>query len=83
MTQAIAPPVGADFVRPLNLPAVERELLSMQTVIFQRGALPAEYSPLLDRVLEAWEFYRPSQPQGYQGHIDLLISRILGAARVK
>lgn len=77
MLDAIAPPTGVNLLRPLSLPALERELLTMQAVIKAGGHLPATYQPLLDRVLDAWEFYRPSQPQGHQGHIDALIAGIL------
>ena len=82
MAQATTPTVGVNLLRPLSLPAIERELLTMQAVIKQnRGSLPAEYGPLFDRVQDAWDYYRPTQPQGHQLHIDQLIASVHGAVR--
>ncbi len=76
-----APIPEVNLLRPLSLPALERELLTMQALVRCRRHLPAEYWPLFDRCCEAWEFYRPTQPAGHKAHIDRLIAQIYGGVR--
>jgi hypothetical protein len=78
MPKRKAPTVGINFVRPLSLPEIERELLNMKAIKGARGELPAEYGPLFGRIQDAWEYYRPTQPQGHQLHIDSLIASVHG-----
>lgn len=82
MPKTQAPTVGVNFVRPLSLPTVERELLNLQAIVKQRRRLPAEYQALFNRCQDAWEFYRPTQPAGHQLHIDQIIASVNGGVHV-
>jgi hypothetical protein len=73
-----APLTGADFMR-LDLATVRQGL---QTLLddgaANGGYLSPEQSQWFNRYLGAWEFYRASQPQGYQEEMEQAIAAIFG-----
>ncbi len=72
------PQTGADFQR-LDLATVRQGLETLrESGLAHHGTLSADQSYWFDRYLTAWDFYRDSQPEGYQLQVESLISAIFG-----
>jgi hypothetical protein len=72
------PQTGVDFQR-LDLPTVRQGLETLRDAgLAHHCTLTTDQSYWFDRYLTAWDFYRDSQPEGYQLQVESLISAIFG-----
>lgn len=75
VTSTAAPKTGATFQR-LDLPTVVDGLQTLKADAEKNGCLSAEQADWFKRYVEGWDFYRPSQPEGYQMEVESAIATI-------
>lgn len=75
MNQSPAPTTGATFQR-LDLKTVVDGLHTLKADAETNGCLSAEQAVWFNRYLQAWDYYRPSQPESYQVEVESAISII-------
>lgn len=63
-------------IEPLSLPKIQRLLLHMQARAKQQGELSSADARLYERILEAWQFYKSSQPIHFQCHVEQMIDHV-------
>lgn len=78
MNDAIAPDSGANF-QCLDLATVKQGLETLRDDGERNGGwLTPEQCLWFNRYLNAWDFYRPSQPEQYQAEVESAIAVIFG-----
>ncbi|MGB3201917.1 MAG: hypothetical protein WBA99_13515 [Nodosilinea sp.] len=75
VTSTAAPQTGAHFQR-LDLKAVVDGLQSLEADAETNGGLSIEQAHWFNRYLNAWDFYRLSQPEDYQMEVERAIATI-------
>ena len=78
MLTPTAPDTGAIFQR-LDLPTVIAGLETLKAQAQQHDGFSDDQQYWFQRYLNAWDYYRDSQPATYQESIELLISEIFGS----
>lgn len=78
MLTELAPTTGADFLR-LDLKTVRQGLETLAQAGAQAGGvLSPDQIYWFNRYLTAWDYYRNTQPQGYQDEVEEAIAVIFG-----
>lgn len=69
-------PGVARMTRPPDVATIARELQAMHQRAEVNGFVTVAEAHRFAELLSAWEYYRESQPIGYQGRIDALVEAI-------
>lgn len=77
MLTSTAPTTGADFAR-LDLKTVVDSLKLLRDELAKTHQLSDIQHYWFQRYLNAWEYYRPSQPESFQIEVETAISEIYG-----
>lgn len=75
VTTNAAPTTGATFQR-LDLKTAVDGLHTLKADAEKNGGLSAEQAVCFNRYLNAWDYYRPGQPESYQIDVERAIATI-------